>query len=238
MKRRFRTVVCGDFPTAGTEKATVGMDSHWRDKLDALPGQDWSEEDCERLRAWWMEAAQLRLVWHCAARYLGSDATPEDVEDAVVDFFRVLESARRSYRPGGPAFRDYLISVCFKHHCVRAGGRIRKRRRAEVPLERVTSDGDAFALELADDGEFGNPSRRAQGEAFLADLDRFLDGGYLSEVQKQAFGLRFLRGMSYEEVSDQMGVPLGSVKGWLSRATRVARVYLQERGWVEWTASE
>src|SRR6478672_1499856 len=77
--------------------------------LDTRPGLQWTAEEVQELKRWWLARSQLQRVWHYAARYLGTGATREDVEEAVGDFYLLLETARQSYRPGGPDFNGYLV---------------------------------------------------------------------------------------------------------------------------------
>jgi RNA polymerase sigma factor (sigma-70 family) len=199
--------------------------------LDEKPGTLWTESEFACVLAWWQEPQQLRLIWHYAGRYLGRSASREDVEDAVVEFFSLLEKVRQSYKPSGMSFFTYAVCVCFKHHCVRAAQRIQQRRQGQVPLYRDTANGEEFVLELVDGVPENDPAQRAQYAAFLKAVSTFLAEGYLSDNQRRAFILRIIEGMSYEEVAVQLNAPLGSVKGWVHRATGIARVYLTERGW-------
>jgi len=203
--------------------------------LDGRPGSEWNEAERARVINWWCERSQLKLVWYSAARYLGEGATVQDVEDAVSQFYVDFDQVRRSFRPGaGLRFQTYVLHVCFKNYCVGQGKKIRLRRSMETSLEIRTEEGTQFEVDLEDESPDGNPRRRAENRAFAEELSRLLRGPLLPERQKQVFVLRHLEGLSYEEIACRMQVPVGSVKGWLSRAMRAVRTCLVERGWSRW----
>ncbi|SRR5579884_711863 len=199
--------------------------------LDARPGTDWTEAEIQQLVRWWFAPVQLRRVWYYAARYLGPEVTRQDIEDAAVDFYFVFEQARQAYRPGGASFASFLLHVCFKHHCLRLSGRIRKRAREEQPLDRPAREGLTYVFELVDTRPDSDAAGRAQGQAFLTTLAEVLNTPVLSEKHKQVFVLRYFKSLSYEEIARQIGAPVGSVKVWVQRATAKIRTLLTQRGW-------
>jgi RNA polymerase sigma factor (sigma-70 family) len=203
--------------------------------LNRIPGIEWSDEESARVIDWWSQRYQLKLVWFSAARYLGQGAAIQDVEDAVGQFYLDFHRVRRSYRPNdGVQFCIYLLNVCFKNYCVSQGEKIRKRRTVETSLEASNHDDSTLVLEIEDTSASGSPDRQAESRAFLDDLACLLNGALMPAMQKQVFVLRHLREMAYEEIAAEMGVSVGSVKGWLSRATHTARQFLSERGWSQW----
>ena len=87
--------------------------------LDGESGLSWDKAEITQMAAWWAEREQERLVWATAARYLGAGVTVQDVEEAWIDFYKILlPRARLSYKPGGPGFCVYVLNVCFKNHCI------------------------------------------------------------------------------------------------------------------------
>lgn len=173
----------------------------------------------------------MEVIWYYAARYLGKGAIQQDVEDAVVDLYTVIDQVRMSYRPeSGPNFIKYLLNVCFRHNCVREGNRLRKRIAHETPLE-VELDDRVVTLHIVDEDVDNDPGRRAENRAFSETIVEFLNTSRMPDGQREAFILRFIHGLPYEEIAEKIGAPVGSVKGWLSRSTAAARKYLDERGW-------
>jgi RNA polymerase sigma factor (sigma-70 family) len=205
---------------------------HFVNELSKRPGTDWAADDVQHVKDWWSKHSQLKLVWYTAARYLGTGATQQDIEDAVVEFYVLFDRARISFKPVGPHFCDYLLHVCFKHHCLREGAKIRKRLNEETSLECNVQSG-VLLLELPDTHAESDPYRRTRDMEFIRTLETLLNGTYLPEKQRIAFILRYFDNMSYEEIAVQMDAPLGSIKGWLNRSTATARAYMAERGWAE-----
>jgi len=199
-------------------------------RLSEIPGADWSPTDVDALKKWLSLPQPMKTVWFCAARYLGKGATNQDIEDAAVGIFTIVDQARISYRPGGPSFLNYLLHVCFRNDCIREGKKIRKRLGIETPLEFEYED-QMLALNVIDTSAGGDPERHAHNMAFVEEIVLFLNAKRIPDKQREAFILRYLEGMSHETIAQALDAPLGSVKGWLNRATTALRKYLEERGW-------
>jgi RNA polymerase sigma factor (sigma-70 family) len=204
------------------------------ERLSAKRGVDWTPTEVGMIKEWLCQRPQLQTAWYYAARYLGAGATEQDIEDAVSSVFSLFEPARRSYKPEGPkpSFYHYLLHVCFKHNCILAGKRMRQRINRETSLE-YDLENQVLIIDTPDQGITGDPDRVAQGRAFARELTAFLNTASLPEKQKTVFVLRYLEDLSYEQIAEITGSPMGSIKGWLSRATLAARHYLKERGWSE-----
>lgn len=204
-------------------------------ELNGKPGDEWTDAEAERVRLWWAERRQMRLIWAYAARYLGPSASQEDIEDAVVDFYMLFDPALRSYRPGEIDFSLYLLTICFRNHCYTMGRRIRARSAGEVSLDSSDSMAVTYTLELEDPAPGSDPVRRAHHLAFLQDIAALLNGPRLTAKQKRVFVLRYFAQMSHNEIAVEMQAPSGSVKGWLYRAIQALKAGLQEKGWEDWT---
>jgi RNA polymerase sigma factor (sigma-70 family) len=214
-------------------RGTVVIEPPDIETLDTLPGRQWKDADILRLKHWWLDRPQLKIIWFHAVKYLGRGAMQEDIEDAVMEFFSLFDSARLSYEPGGPRFRTYLLHVCFKNHCIHAGKKIRLRHQREFSMSFDRLDGTEYELILEELSTEHNPVLRVQHSALLSELTVLLNGDRFTVPQKQTFLLRYFEGYSYEEIAQTLGVPLGSVKGWLHRATTHIHQHFRERGWFE-----
>lgn len=222
-----------EIPSGHTpEFAVMKMPRHV-EKLSESAGCEWSPAEVRTMKEWLSEPSQIRSVSLYAGRYLGKCSTPQDVEDAVVEFYALLDNVVRSYRPGGPSFWHYMVHVCFKHYCVREGDRLRKRLGREASLD-VEGAEVQYSAQIIDTRVEGSPPRMAQSSAFADDLAEFLNGKNLPEQQLRVFVLRYIEDMPYDRIAEEVGSPVGSVKGWLNRATMSARAYLSARGWSEW----
>jgi len=199
-------------------------------RLSDIPGAEWTPSDVQALKKWLSLPQPMKTVWFCAARYLGKGATDQDIEDASIDIFTIVDQARVSYRPGGPSFVVYLLHVCFRNNCIYEGKKIRKRLGIETPFEFDYED-RVLALNVIDTSAEGDPERQARNSAFSDEIVNFLNAKRIPDKQREAFILRYLEGMSHEMIAQALDAPLGSVKGWLNRATTALRKYLEERGW-------
>jgi RNA polymerase sigma-70 factor (ECF subfamily) len=63
-----------------------------------------------------------------------------------------------------------------------------------------------------------DPVRQAEAHAGLAALDRALR--QLPDAQRQTWVLREVGGYSYDEISDELGIPTSTVRGLLARARK------------------
>ena len=144
------------------------------------------------------------------ARWLArSPADAEDiVQDAMLRAFRAFEGAR------GETVRPWLMAIvrnCFHDHLARA-------KRREPTSERL------------DEAPFEGPTPEAEA-AWASErrkLDRML--GLLPDDYREVLVLRELEDMSYREISDAIGAPIGTVMSRLARA----RALLKDR----WLAEE
>lgn len=196
------------------------------DSLNATPGRQWSAVDIFRIKQWWFARPQMRRVIFYAAHYLGREASRQDIEDAVADFFWLIDPAVRSYQPGGLPFCSYLLRVCFWRHCLQAGEAIRLHH-----AHNTTWDSSDLVMEFADTRREANPYFQAEYGAILTELTRVLNTATLPEPHKHAFLLRYLEGYSYQEIAVELDAPINSVKSWVHRTTVKLRKHFRKRRW-------
>ncbi len=146
------------------------------------------------------------------ARYLMRNAA--DAEDAVQECY--LRALRHfdSYR--GPAMKPWLLAI-LKNVCV---AEFARRSRQPVPAERVGDDAVNEELPMWQE-------RQASPEAAL--LRRFDDAtirrlvGALPQPFRETIVLREINGLSYREIADIVGAPVGTVMSRLARARAMLR---------------
>jgi RNA polymerase sigma factor (sigma-70 family) len=201
-------------------------------RLNQKPGDNWTPAECTAFKKWLSARPQLRNIWYYAALYLGNGASNEDIEDAVVELYTMIDRVRVNFKPEGMVFVHYLLHVCFKNYCLREGSRLRRRSNTEIVLAYDVDD-ETVIVDIADTDLQSDPNRLADSIAFTEELSFFLRTCKFPPNQRQAFVLHVLQGITYEAVAEHMGVPIGSVKVWLSRGKAAARQFLQERGWSE-----
>ena len=133
-------------------------------------------------------------------RYAADDLVQDTLEKAILAW----PSRRRQ-----EAARAWLCSILYRHFLdgQRRSGRLRKL------LQRFSSaEPETVTLE-----------QQLQDQQALGEFAR------LPEAQRSILMLISVEGMSYEEVSDVLGVPLGTVMSRLSRARQAYRQLLAEQ---------
>ncbi len=96
---------------------------------------------------------------------------------------------------------------------------IRKRDLPTRPLEAQSSEGQYFEMAVPDRRK--DPSERLENRELARDLRRVIDG--LRDEYRELILLRHFGGLSYQEIAELKGMPLGTVKNKLFRAHSVLR---------------
>lgn len=137
-------------------------------------------------------------------RLVGKTADAEDVRQEV--WLTVLR--RLSGLEDAAAFRSWLYRIA-RHRGI---SWLRKRRR-EVPLPEAASLYEAVEDDTGEEPAF-SPEEAA---AVYAALDT------LVAAQREILTLRFLGGLSYEDIADVLDCPVGTVRSRLHYAKRALR---------------
>lgn len=155
-----------------------------------------------------VEIHQERAV-HIAYSFLGNFEDARDIaQEAFVKAYQSLENFKAEskfytwfYRILVNACKDFLRKKKVRHHL--SFWPRQDKEDEKDPLENITDRARDASEELVN-RELGN-------EIFLA-LDR------LPPQQRSTFSLRYLDGMSLEEISENMGLSMGAVKANLWQA--------------------
>jgi RNA polymerase sigma-70 factor (ECF subfamily) len=149
------------------------------------------------------------------ARYLTRNA--HDAEDVVQDAcLRALKYFAGFRGEEGTSARAWLLAIVRHTAYTR-----RRRHRAEALATEFDEMQHSDAV--ADDHPEGELLRSAAKETLARALDR------LAPEFREVIVLRELEGLSYKEISDVAGVPVGTVMSRLSRArTRLQRALREE----------
>jgi RNA polymerase sigma-70 factor (ECF subfamily) len=168
-------------------------------------------EDPERARRF-REAALPHLDdVYTLARYLLRN--PTDAEDAVQECYLRALKHFDSYR--GPAIKPWLFAI-LRNVC-----RAEYARRASAPS--TTLDG---APEAAEQAPMWHEEQQTPEAAMLKDRDaatirKLVDA--LTEPFKETFVLREINNLSYREIAETVGTPVGTVMSRLARARAMLR---------------
>ncbi len=150
-------------------------------------------------------------------------ANKEDAEDLTLEAFGKAFHNLGSYRPHY-AFSTWLFRIAI-NHCI---DHLRKKRLPCLPID------------LSPEGTFGEdfsqsiPSNTLDPEELIIREQRleFMRAlmRRLSRRNRLILEMHYFEGLSYEEISREMGVPIGTVKAQLHRAREAMSVLVFKTG--------
>lgn len=154
-------------------------------------------------------------VYHLALRLCGS---PEDAMDVAQDAFLAAWRGLPNFR-GEAGFSTWLYRLV-------NNAAIDHLRKTKKQQSDVSLDDDEGRLELPDGGP--GPQETAEGGELRTAVAAGLD--LLGDDHRQVLVLREIQQLSYDEISDALGLDLGTVKSRLSRARSALRKILLQSG--------
>jgi RNA polymerase sigma-70 factor (ECF subfamily) len=165
-----------------------------------------------RAKARFREAALPHLDdVYTLARYLLRDAS--DAEDAVQDCYLRALKHFDSYR--GPAMKPWLFAI-LRNVC-----RAEYARRASAPSPVLDDTPEAAEQTPLWHEEQQTPEAEMIRERDASAIRRIIDT--LAEPFKETFVLREINNLSYREIADAVGAPVGTVMSRLARARAMLR---------------
>ena len=132
-------------------------------------------------------------------------------EDALL---KVLDNVA-SFR-GEARFTTWIYSIA-RNLCI---DHLRREKERVVSLDQPMGADDDLSMQLASGG--AGPDREAESKEMMAILEEAL--ALLPEHYRIIVVLRHQEQLSYEEISDTLGIPLGTVKSRIRRALQRLRV--------------
>jgi RNA polymerase sigma-70 factor (ECF subfamily) len=159
-----------------------------------------------------------RQVYSLALRMVRQAEDAEDItQETFVRMFRALDRYDLE-RPFGAWLFTIASRLCIDH--------LRRRRTAPVPLyHREPDSGEEREIEVADTGAPPDEAaQRGEEERRVQELIDSLPAHYRIVVM-----LRHQRDLSYDEIAEALGLPLGTVKARIHRARALLALRL-ERG--------
>ena len=149
-------------------------------------------------------------------RFLGNPQESEELSQEVfLRVYRALDRYNPQYR-----FSTWLFRVARNA----AIDLIRKRRLKLVPMQRVGTDGQAQEREF--ESEERDPYRTLRNLERRHAIGAAIDG--LREEYRELIQLRHFAEMTYEEIAEFKGMPLGTVKNKLFRGRRMLKARLAD----------
>src|SRR5262245_43587117 len=138
--------------------------------------------------------------------------SPEDAEEAAQDAFVKLFRARHQY-DGTRELEPWLLRIA-GNAC---RDRLRRRKAATLPL----LDNVADIAEGVADPRDSSPDRATVQQAVRTELDR------LSDRARLPLELKYLRGMTNQQIAEALGISVSNVKVQLARAKDVLQSRLE-----------
>jgi RNA polymerase sigma-70 factor (ECF subfamily) len=170
------------------------------------------------------EAEALRpVVRAVAAAVLRAGRTHPDVEDCTNETLRRALEGRDRLRAGEPV-RPWLIGIARHVALDMLRARQRDLRRIAQPPADAPDDSP---LERVPDSSPGADERLSRARE-LARVKRAMSS--LPDDHRRALELFHVEGLAYREISERLGVPVGTVCTWISRARRAVASALETEG--------
>lgn len=192
------------------------------------PGQ--AEGDGQRPEREWFEGEVTRLMDRLYGTALRLARHPQDAEDLVAEAVAAAWKKRSELRDRN-RFEGWLFRI-LNNTFVSQLRRRRSRQDREVDIESAGNggqDGDDFSLFAQLHQPFllwwGTPEEEFVSNLLLEDIQRALDG--LPDAFRVVVVLVEVQGYTYDEVSQLLEVPVGTVRSRLSRG----RSLLQKALW-------
>ena len=153
------------------------------------------------------------------ARYLMRNT--DDAEDAVQECY--LRALRHFDRYRGPAMKPWLL-VILRNVC---NNEFRRRSRGELPTDYAQDESVADEMTMWQEPQ-ASPEKMMSRQQDRATIRRLVEE--LPEPFREAIVLREINDLSYKEIAEVAGVPVGTVMSRLARARAMLRS--------AWNASE
>ena len=134
-----------------------------------------------------------------------------EIEDIVQDSFIKAYRAINNFR-GDSAFYTWLYRIGIntaKNHLVKLGKRPKAMN--DIEIEEIENFGDAQDLRNLE-----TPENSMANKEIVASVNQTIET--LPDELKEAIQLREMDGLSYEEISDLMNCPIGTVRSRIFRA--------------------
>ena len=147
-------------------------------------------------------------IFHLVNRMVFSE---DDAEDLTIETFTKAFKRLHQYTPAF-AFSTWLFKIASNHTI----DFIRKKRINALSLDRgfTNPEGDQMEISVKDDGL--DPMEALQKQERIERMREVVS--QLKDRYRRLVELRYFEEKSYEEISEELGLPLGTVKAQLFRA--------------------
>lgn len=146
---------------------------------------------------------------------------PDDAEDLTMEAFGKAFKGIETYIPTH-AFSTWLFMIA-TNNCIDF---IRKKKTKPNIVDRLDGRMDSFSINLA--SESPDPEEALIYEQKLETMRKLI--AQLKQPYREIIELRYFKEYSYEEISEKLGIPLGTVKTQLHRAKNLLYNILNKTG--------
>lgn len=161
-------------------------------------------------------------MYSICLRMVRNEADAEDLaQEVFVRTFNVLDR----YNPSYP-FSSWLYRIT-SNLCIDF---IRKQKKGHVSIDEPIS-GDDSDMPRQLPSNRGDPGRELETKEMMTVLEEAL--ATLPEHYRIMVILRHQEQLSYEEIADNLGIPLGTVKARIHRARNLIRSFFENRGLID-----
>lgn len=134
---------------------------------------------------------------------------PVDAEDLTIEAFGKAFRSIESYEPRF-AFSTWLFMIA-TNNCIDF---IRKKQSSPVPLDQLQDGMDNLTINIQSD--MPDPEETLINDQKIATLRNIVN--QLKSPYREIIEMRFYKEYSYDEISAEMNIPIGTVKAQLYRA--------------------
>jgi RNA polymerase sigma-70 factor (ECF subfamily) len=161
-------------------------------------------------------------IFSIAIGLLRNRADAEEItQDALVRAYRGLARFR-----GDSSLATWMHRITVNLARNRYWYFFRRRRQNSLPLEHAFGGDDGGSLADVIAADDPDPSQLAIRGEFAEHIGAAMDR--LDAPQREILTLRNLRGLSYEEIADELGINVGTVKSRIARARDTLRALIAE----------
>jgi RNA polymerase sigma factor (sigma-70 family) len=137
-----------------------------------------------------------------------------EAEDVLQDVFVTVWRKAASFDPGRASPITWLVAIARNRSIDRVRSSALNRKSEPIETAEVVRDAAPAAIDQIMQAEEHARLRTCLGE--------------LEERQSNAVRSAFLDGMTYEQLAERMGVPLGTMKSWIRRGLLKLRACLEQ----------
>ncbi len=149
-----------------------------------------------------------KMVYNLAYRIFNNYSDAEDMTQEV--FLKVYKNIQKC--SGKECIKTWVYTIAY-NTCI---DEIRKRKgKANISLN-STIDSDEGEYQIEIPSKEATPEKQLINKEEIKEIENAINK--LSEVHKTLFFLRDIKGLTYNEISEVMGINIGTVKSKLNRA--------------------